>query len=122
MTTDIRAFALDLAERAGWTFLQAFGAYFGVAQYNSPAELKTAVVAASVAGGAAVLSLLKGVLAGTRTGTASMSRKAVQAVAAAVTEAVPTLVEPVPADVEPMTVEPMTTPAPAADPTPQSPA
>ena len=76
MNTDIRAFALDLAERAGFTFVQAFIASFGVAQASSAAEMKHAALAAAVAGGAAVLALVKGVLAGTRTGTASLSKAA----------------------------------------------
>lgn len=79
MSTDIRAFALDLVERAGFTFGQAFVASFSVAQVGSSGEVKQAALAAAVAGGAAVLSLLKGVLAGIRTGTASAVKAAADA-------------------------------------------
>lgn len=71
MTTDVTAYAKDLAERAGWTFCQAAASTVTAAQLTSWHETKSVAVAACVAGGAAVLSLVKGVLAGTRTGTAS---------------------------------------------------
>ena len=64
-------FAKDLAERAGWTFVQAAAASAAVGQVTSLNEVKQAALSAAVAGGAAVLSLVKGVIAGTKTGTAS---------------------------------------------------
>lgn len=68
-----KAFALDLAERALWTFVQTFVAVASATSIASGADLKTAVISAASAGGAAVLSLLKGALAGLKTGTASTS-------------------------------------------------
>lgn len=52
---------LDLAERAGWTFAQAFAATFVVTGGTASAK------AAGIAGVAAVLSFVKGVAA-TRVG------------------------------------------------------
>lgn len=72
--SDVKKFALDLAERAGWTFVQAAGPILVGAQLTNWAEAKTALVAAGLAGAAAVLALVKGVAAGVRTGTASTSR------------------------------------------------
>ena len=68
---DVVTYAKDLAERAGWTFAQAAGSTIVAAQLTSWHEVKSVAVAAAVAGGASVLSLVKGVLAGTRTGSAS---------------------------------------------------
>lgn len=79
--TDVITYAKDLAERAGWTFVQAASSTFAAAQLGNFNELKSAAIAASVAGGASVLSLVKGVLAGTRTGSASTLKH--QAVSAA---------------------------------------
>jgi len=79
--TDVITYAKDLGERAGWTFVQGAASTFAVAQLSSFNELKSAAIAAGVAGGAAVLSLVKGVLAGTKTGTASTLKR--QAVATA---------------------------------------
>lgn len=73
--TGVRTYALDLAERAGWTFVQTAAASLAGAQVTNFSELKQVAIAAGIAGGAAVLSLLKGVLAGVRTGTASTSVK-----------------------------------------------
>lgn len=83
--SDVKRYATDLAERAGWTFLQAAAPVFGAAQLSSWGEVEAAAVAAGVAGGAAVLSLAKGVLAGVRTGTASSSRKVAAPVSTEVT-------------------------------------
>lgn len=74
--TDVIAYSKDLAERAGWTFVQAAASTFTVEQVGNFAEMKSAAVAAGVAGGAAVLSLVKGVLSGTRTGSASSLKRA----------------------------------------------
>jgi hypothetical protein len=80
----IRAFALDLAERAGSTFVQTFATTVVGSQLTSWAEVKQVAVAGALAGGSAVLSMVKGVVAGTRTGTASLSK-----VAAALTPSAP---------------------------------
>ncbi len=69
--SSVTNFAKDLAERAGWTFVQAAAASVAVGQVTSLNEVKQAALSAAVAGGAAVLSLVKGVIAGTKTGTAS---------------------------------------------------
>lgn len=69
--SSVTNFAKDLVERAGWTFVQAAGASVAVGQVTSLNEVKQAALSAAVAGGAAVLSLIKGVIAGTKTGTAS---------------------------------------------------
>lgn len=69
--SDVIAFAKDLAERAGWTFVQAAGASIAVGQVANMGELKQVALSGAAAGGAAVLSLIKGVIAGTKTGTAS---------------------------------------------------
>lgn len=74
--SDVIAFAKDLAERAGWTFVQAAGASVAVGQVDNLGELKQVALSGAVAGGAAVLSLIKGVLSGTRTGTASSLKQA----------------------------------------------
>lgn len=73
--TDVVTYAKDLAERAGWTFAQAAASTVTAAQLTSWHETKSVAVAACVAGGAAVLSLVKGVLAGTRTGSASTVKR-----------------------------------------------
>lgn len=74
MTTDIRAFAIDLGERAAATFGQSFISVMVGAQLTSWSEVKQVASAAALAGGAAVLALLKGVIGGVRTGTASVSK------------------------------------------------
>ncbi|HJQ00070.1 MAG TPA: hypothetical protein VJ851_00590 [Jatrophihabitans sp.] len=76
-----RTFALDLAERAGWTFVQAFvgatavliaGANTqNVVHLNYWQQLGAAGLTAGVSG---VASLGKGVIAGIFTGTASASK------------------------------------------------
>ena len=67
-------FARDLTERCLWTFLQAFAGVFAVSNLSSFSELHVVSLAALGAGIAAVASLLKGVVAGTVTGTASTVR------------------------------------------------
>lgn len=89
--SDVVDFARDLAERAGWTFVQSAAPSFAAVQLTSWNELKAAAVAGSVAGAAAVLSLLKGVLAGTRTGSASTLKR--EAIATAKTSGVAVLEE-----------------------------
>lgn len=82
--TDIKTFALDLAERAAWTFVQAFaGAVVGLSQVTSLDDVKSAALAGLGAGVAAVASLVKGVIAGLRTGSASSSLKVTEAATAA---------------------------------------
>lgn len=71
----IETYALDLGERALSTFWQAAAPVFAGAQLTNWSELKAAAAASAVAGGAAVLSLIKGVMAGARTGTGSTSLK-----------------------------------------------
>lgn len=94
---DVKAFALDLAERAGMTFAQAFLGTFLAAQAGSTvnldlSEVKSLAAAGSIAGLSAVFSLLKGVLGGLRTGTASVSKVAATRAAQAAAD-----VEPAPA-------------------------
>lgn len=76
-----KTFALDLVERALWTFVQAFvGTLTAVsAMPIDVTEWKSLAGTALGAGVAAVVSLVKGVAAGVKLGSASTS-KAVTAV------------------------------------------
>ena len=58
------SYVKDLAERVGWTFGQAFLATVPISVVGADwSTVKTVGVAAAVAGGAAVLSLIKGIAA-----------------------------------------------------------
>lgn len=58
------SYVKDLAERAGWTFTQAALAVVPISVVGADwSTVKTVGVAAAVAGGAAVLSLVKGLVA-----------------------------------------------------------
>ena len=81
MPTISRTFAIDLAERAGWTFLQAFvgtaSAVIVGANTQNVVHLdfwQQLGAAGLGAGVGAVTSLVKGVTAGLITGTASTSK------------------------------------------------
>lgn len=75
--TDVKTFARDLAERAGWTFLQSFvGVFAAASSFTSIGDVKVAAMAGLGAGVASVASLVKGVSAGTVTGTASSLKTA----------------------------------------------
>ena len=56
----------DAGERAAWTFVQGALAAAPVGPVNDWTALRSAAVVMGVAGGAAVLSLLKGMLAARR--------------------------------------------------------
>ena len=72
----VLGFARDLAERAVWTFVQAFLGVFAVSNVSSVAELHALALAAVGAGIAAVASLVKGVAAGAVTGSPATLRQA----------------------------------------------
>lgn len=79
--SDVTTFAKDLAERAAWTFVQAFAGVFAAsASLASLGDVKAVSLAGLGAGVAAVASLVKGVGAGTVTGTASSLKAAEKAV------------------------------------------
>lgn len=63
----------DLAERAVWTFVQAFLASVTVAGLTGGQAVET-LESALLAGAAAVLSLVKGLAASRATGTAATRR------------------------------------------------
>jgi hypothetical protein len=100
--TNVRAFAVDLTERVLSTFLQAFIASFGVGEFRDVGEAKAAAIAAAVAGGAAVLSLLKGVVAGAATGTPAATKTPPAADPEPAAPAAPAVVVSDPVTVEPM--------------------
>ncbi len=52
----------DLAERAGWTFAQAFLGVFAAVNVTDMTAVKSAAIAGAAAGVAAVLSLVKNVV------------------------------------------------------------
>lgn len=78
--TNPKAFAIDLAERAAFTFVETAGGtvaslYLAGAIDNvaDVAAWKKLAIAAGASGLAAVISVVKSALAGLKTGTASVS-------------------------------------------------